>query len=81
MVMSVKIYADGADLEQMHKAAKNPQINGFTTNPSLMRKAGVKNYQAFAERVINAFPEYPISFEVFADDFNEMESQAWKIAS
>lgn len=77
----VKIYADGADIEQMHLAARNPLVAGFTTNPTLCRKAGVKNYQAFAERAITAFENYPISFEVFADGFDEMEAQARKISS
>lgn len=76
----VKIFADGADINEMHKAAKNPLVKGFTTNPTLCRKAGVKDYRSFAERAINSFPTYPISFEVFSDDFKEMESQAWKIA-
>ena len=78
--MVIKVNADGADIEQMHAAARNPAIKGFTTNPTLFRKAGVKDYQAFAERAIAAFPNYPISFEVFSDDFTEMESQAWRIA-
>ena len=77
----VKIFADGADINEMHKAARNPMVKGFTTNPTLCRKAGVRDYRAFAERVIHAFPNYPISFEVFSDDFTEMESQAWNIAS
>ena len=79
--MTVKIYADGADIDVMHRMARNPVVRGFTTNPSLLRKAGVKNYRAFAERALAAFPEYPISFEVFADDFTEMEAQAREIAS
>ena len=77
----VKIYADGADIDVMHRMARNPVVKGFTTNPSLMRKAGVKNYRAFAERALAAFPDYPISFEVFADDFTEMEAQAREIAT
>lgn len=77
----VKIYADGADIEDMYVMARNPLIKGFTTNPTLMRKAGIKNYRSFAERAVSAFPNYPISFEVFADDFTEMEQQALKIAS
>ena len=77
----VAVYADGADIEVMHQVAKNPIVKGWTTNPSLMRKAGVKDYEAFAHRVINSFPNHPISFEVFADDLTNMESQAWKISS
>ena len=79
--MTVKIYADGADIDVMHRMARNPVVRGFTTNPSLLRKAGVKNYRAFAERALSAFPDYPISFEVFADEFTEMEAQAREIAS
>ena len=75
----VALYADGADIEQMHKVSK--LVEGFTTNPSLLRKAGVKDYEAFAHRVINSFPYKPISFEVFADELDQMESQAWKISS
>lgn len=77
----VKIYADGADLDEMHQMARNKLIRGFTTNPSLMRKAGVKNYEAFAHRALHSFPDYPISFEVFADDIPHMEVQAREIAS
>ena len=79
--MVIRIYADGADIDEMHKAAKNPRVRGFTTNPTLCHKAGITNYAAFARRAIDAFPSYPISFEVFADDFDEMEAQAIKIAS
>ena len=77
----VKVFADGADIVEMHKAALNPLVRGFTTNPSLMKKAGVRDYRAFAYRAIAAFPDYPLSLEVFADDFNEMEKQAHEIAS
>ena len=80
-MVSVKVYCDGADVEEMHASARNPLIKGFTTNPTLMRKAGIKNYRNFAYRVITAFPNYPVSFEVFADDFIEMERQAREIAS
>ena len=79
--MVIKVYSDGADIEEMHLAAKNPVVKGFTSNPTLMRKAGVTNYTSFAHRAITAFPNYPISLEVFADDFDEMESQARKISS
>ena len=77
----VKVFADGADIEAMHKAAKNPVIKGFTCNPSLCRKAGVKDYAEFGKRIANAFPDHPISFEVISDDFTEMEKQAHEIAS
>jgi transaldolase len=60
---------------------RNPNIAGFTTNPTLMRKAGVTNYEAFAREALAAIPDRPISFEVFADEFDEMERQALKIAS
>lgn len=79
--MVIKVYSDGADIEEMHLAAKNPVVKGFTSNPTLMRKAGVTNYRNFAERAITAFPNYPISIEVFADEFDEMESQARKISA
>lgn len=79
--MSIKVFADGADIAEMQAAARNPRVRGFTTNPTLMRKAGIKDYRAFAHRAINSFPDYPISFEVFADDFAKMETQAWEIAA
>jgi len=60
---------------------KNPQIQGFTTNPTLLRKAGVSDYPAFALDILKAIPDRPISFEVFSDEFNEMETQARKISS
>ncbi len=75
----VTLYADGADLDEMHVMARNKAIRGFTTNPTLMRKAGVRNYRAFAQRVLHSFPEYPISFEVFADEIPHMEAQAREI--
>ena len=77
----IKIFCDGADIDEMHAAARNPVVKGFTTNPTLMRKAGVKDYRAFAYRAITAFPDYPLSLEVFSDDFTEMEAQARQIAS
>ena len=79
--MRIKLFCDSADLDEMRQLALNPQVKGFTTNPSLMRKAGVDNYRAFAQRAIAAFPNQPISLEVFADEFLEMEHQAHKIAS
>ncbi|MBV9083266.1 MAG: transaldolase [Acidobacteriaceae bacterium] len=78
---SVKIFADGANLAEMIELYRNPLIKGFTTNPTLMRKAGVTDYEAFAKQVLAAIPDRPISFEVFSDDFREMERQALKIAA
>lgn len=77
----IKIYADGADIDDMHAMARNPAIRGFTTNPSLCRAAGVKNYRAFAVRAIHAFHNYPLSIEVLSDDALEMEDQAREISS
>ena len=79
--LSVKIFADGADLAAMQALYDRPYIRGFTTNPTLMRKAGVTNYEAFARDVLRAIPDRPISFEVFSDELDEMERQARKIAS
>lgn len=79
--LKVKIFADGADLIGMQEMYANPIIKGFTTNPTLMRRAGVKDYKAFAHQVLKAIPDRPISFEVFADELNEMERQALEIAS
>lgn len=79
--LKVKLFADGADLAGMKEMAANPMIKGFTTNPTLMRKAGIADYKAFALDVLKAIPDRPVSFEVFADDFKEMESQAFEIAS
>ena len=78
--LKVKIFADGADFESMMKLYKNPLIKGFTTNPTLMRKAGITDYEAFARKILAAIPDRPISLEVFADDFQSMENQAHKIA-
>lgn len=79
--LKVKLYADGADVAGMKEMAANPMIAGFTTNPSLMRKAGVADYKAFALEVLSIVGGRPISFEVFADEFDEMEKQALEIAS
>ncbi len=80
-MIKVKLFADGADLRAMKDMYADPAVKGFTTNPTLMRKAGIQNYKAFAHEVIAAIPDRPISFEVFADDFEEMEKQALEIAS
>jgi transaldolase len=77
----VKIFADGADLASMIRMYHDPFISGFTTNPTLMRKAGVKEYRAFAQNVLEVIRDKPISFEVFSDEFGEMERQAKEIAS
>jgi transaldolase len=79
--LKVKIFADGADYDGIVKMSRNPLIKGFTTNPSLMRKAGVSDYEAFARKVLVAVPDRPVSFEVFADDFASMAEQARAIAA
>src|SRR6478752_8964598 len=79
--LRVKIFADGADLAGMLEMAAKPHIAGLTTNPTLMRKAGVADYRAFARDVLAAIPDKPISFEVLSDDFAEMERQANEIAA
>jgi transaldolase len=79
--LRVQIFADGADLGGIVEMARRPYIKGFTTNPTLMRKAGVADYRAFAKDVLAAVPNRPISFEVFADEFREMERQAREIAT
>ena len=78
--LQIKLFADGADKEGMLEMYRQPYIKGFTTNPTLMNKAGVSDYEAFATDIIQAIPDRPISFEVFSDDFNEMERQALKIS-
>ena len=79
--LKVKIFADGADLDTMFAMYEKPYIKGLTTNPTLMRKAGIKNYKAFAKDVLEVVKHKPISFEVFSDDFDKMISQAQEIAS
>lgn len=79
--LRVKIFADGADLDSMLEMQANPLIKGFTTNPTLMRKAGVADYESFARDALSLIGNRPISFEVLADDFDEMERQALHIAS
>jgi len=79
--LKVKIFADGADVRGMVEMYARPFIKGFTTNPTLMRKAGISDYRGFAREVLAAIPDRPISFEVFSDDFAEMERQAREIAS
>jgi transaldolase len=79
--LKVKLFADGADKAQILKSHSNPLVRGFTTNPTLMRAAGVKDYEAFGREILEIVKDRPISFEVFADDFGEMERQARKIAA
>lgn len=77
----INIYADGAVIEDMVEAYKSGTIKGFTTNPTLMKQAGITNYEEFAKEAIRNIPDKPISFEVFSDDFNTMEKEALKLAS
>jgi Transaldolase/Fructose-6-phosphate aldolase len=79
--LTIDIYADGADVDEMLDALKQPYIKGFTTNPTLMRKAGVTDYEVFASKVLAHIKDLPISFEVFSDDFGEIEQQAGLIDS
>lgn len=81
MKLGVKIFADGADLETIRALYANPRIKGFTTNPTLMRAAGVKDYKTFASGILAAIPDRPVSLEVFVDDFDEMIDQALEIGS
>jgi transaldolase len=77
----IKIFADGASLPSMLESARDPRISGFTTNPTLMRKAGIGDYRAFAKEVLASIKDRPISFEVFADEFADMRRQAQDIAT
>jgi transaldolase len=79
--LKVKLFADGAEKASMMELYANPLIQGFTTNPTLMRKAGITNYEAFARDILAAIPDRPISLEVFADEFAEMERQARQITT
>lgn len=79
--LSVKIFADGADKSGMFEMSAKPFIKGLTTNPTLMNKAGIKDYRAFAKEILSEIKNKPISFEVFSDDFSQMERQALEIAS
>lgn len=81
MKLKVKLFADGAEKAGMLEMYQNPLISGFTTNPTLMKKAGVSDYKAFAKDILSHIPDKPISFEVFSDEFDEMERQALDIAS
>jgi transaldolase len=79
--LRIAIFADGAERAGMLEMYAKPYIKGFTTNPTLMRKAGVSDYESFARDILQEIPDRPISFEVFADDFSEMARQARKIAA
>ena len=79
--LKIKIFADGADLEGIKEMYANPLIKGFTTNPTLMRKAGVEDYKDFSVEVLKTVPDRPVSLEVLSDDFDEMERQGLEIAS
>src|SRR6516165_3659115 len=79
--LKVKIFGDGADLAGILELSQRPYIKGFTTNPTLMRKAGVADYEAFAAEVLRHIKDRPVSFEVIADDQEEMEAQAHHLAS
>lgn len=79
--MKIKIYADGANLEDMLTTYRQKDISGFTTNPTLMKKAGITNYEHFAREALSVIRDLPISFEVFSDNLEEMKKQAHKIAS
>ena len=81
MELQVKLFADGADKNGMLEMYANPLIAGFTTNPTLMKIAGVTNYKSFAKDILTYIKDKPISFEVFSDEFEEMEKQALEIAS
>jgi len=79
--LRVKIFADGADRAGMLAIGANPLIRGFTTNPTLMRRAGITDYAAFARDILAEIRDRPISFEVFSDEFDEMQAQAEKISA
>ncbi len=79
--MSIKIFCDIADINQIKKFNKKKIVKGFTTNPSLIRKAGAKDYKAYCKQILKICSKKPISFEVFADDFKNMLNQAYKINS
>jgi len=79
--LKIKLFCDGADFDSILSMYKVPYIKGFTTNPTLMRKAGITDYEAFGRKVLAAVPDRPVSLEVFADDLENMEIQAGKIAT
>lgn len=77
----IKLFADGANIDEIIALSKNPFVKGFTTNPTLMRKSGVENYREFAMKVLEYIKDKPVSFEVFCDDLEEMFDQALEISS
>jgi transaldolase len=79
--LKVKLFADGADLNSMLTLYRDPNIKGFTTNPTLMKKVGITDYESFAKEVLATIPDRPVSFEVFADDLTNMLAQAKVISS
>ena len=79
--LKIKLFADGADKTAMVDMYRNPLIQGFTTNPTLMRRAGITDYEAFGRDILDTIPDRPISLEVFADEFDEMERQARRITT
>jgi len=79
--LRIKLFADGADINDMKEAYERGIVKGFTTNPTLMRKANISDYEAFARKAIEVIPDLPISFEVFSDEFDEMEQEAKQISS
>ena len=81
MDLNIKLFADGANMDDILRLYENPVIKGFTTNPTLMRQAGIKNYVEFAKELLKMIPDKPISLEVFADEFDQMEAQALEISS
>lgn len=78
--LTTKIYADGADMAGMLEMYRNPLIQGMTTNPTLMKKAGITDYEGFAKELLGTVTEKPVSFEVFADEFDDMRRQALQIS-
>jgi len=77
--MNIKIFADGADIDEMKKAYFSGSVSGFTTNPTLMKKSGITDYLGFAKEALNEIKDMPISFEVFSDELDEMETQAYTL--
>ena len=77
--MKLKVFADGADINDMLKAYNSGSVSGFTTNPTLMKKSGITDYMAFAKEALQNITDMPISFEVFSDELEEMETQAYKL--
>lgn len=79
--LKVKVFADGADLDGIRALTQNPVVKGYTTNPTLMKQAGISDYLGFSKQVLEVIDGAPISLEVFSDEFDEMRSQALKLAS